>query len=80
MGPRALFTAAERFVDDIKSNRTPKFDGARQSKFMQGVMDATATWMTMPQEASSGSAAVLVYCAAAAAIVFKKVSKAQKDR
>ena len=75
-----MFTTAERFVDDSKHNRTPKFDGTKLSRFMQDVMDATATWLSAAQEGASGSAAVFLYGAPAAAVVFKKVSKAQKDK
>jgi hypothetical protein len=61
LGTAGFVTIAERFVDDIASSRIPKFDGARNSKFMQDVMDAIATWMTTPQEGSSGSEAVVLH-------------------
>ena len=75
LGPKALFTTVERFVGDIKRSRTPTFDTAKNSTFMQAVMTATSRWITF----SNGSAKelVTVHGSEAAKMIFEKVAKAQ---
>jgi hypothetical protein len=73
LGPKALFTTAERFVLDLNTNMKPKFDTAKNSQFMQDVMAACEYWLQCPKDGSS--AAITLRGKDAASVLFKNLTK-----
>lgn len=77
LGARALFSTAYTFVDDLKHDRTPKYDTAKNSDFMKAIMQHSSYWLEHAVQ-ENGSQATKTGKDAASAIY--KLVMAKKDK